>query len=141
MENRKQDDIGEILDTLIDARTSEDIELSFLIEQVSEKVTRRQALILRLLLMGITSQVAISKYLGFSASTINMDLKKIKEIFARALKGEGRDYSKYIVKEPKNTIKDSENNSVLNIEGDNSNGTKPEDSEGDRTQEEDSKTD
>jgi biotin operon repressor len=93
MENK---DIGKILDSLLDNSTKDNLELSLLLDVLSNYLTRRQAIILRLMLMGYKSQVAISKLLGFSAPTINLDIQEIRKHLVKIKKTEGKDYSRYL---------------------------------------------
>jgi DNA-binding CsgD family transcriptional regulator len=112
MENK---DIGEILDSLIDNTTSNNIETYFIVESMSGKLTRRQTIILRLILTGEKSQVKIAKILGFSAPTINLDIRKIKEILIKVLSYDGKDYSRHLIKKIKS--KKLKAPSVFNIGG------------------------
>jgi biotin operon repressor len=58
------------------------------LEVLAEKITRRQAIILRLIMMGVTSQVDIAKMLGYSFVTISVDIKKLRKIVQKVLKDE-----------------------------------------------------
>jgi len=96
-ENREHISVGEILDTLIDESTIRDLDFKFFLEALSAKITRRQAIILRLMLMGITSQVEIAKMLGFSFVTISVDIKKLRDIVRKVLSEEGIECPKSII--------------------------------------------
>ncbi len=86
-------DIGKVLDSLLDESTQQDIELKFLVEAIADKLSRRQAIILRLIIMDRKmKQTEISKLLGYSTPTINLELQKIKEIVKKLLKEEGLNY-------------------------------------------------
>jgi DNA-binding CsgD family transcriptional regulator len=87
--NYENREVGEILDNLIDESTSNEIELMLLIDILATRLTRRQALIVRLILLGVKSQVEISKILGFSTPTINLDMQKIKSHFVKIYKEQG----------------------------------------------------
>ena len=79
-------DLNTILDSLSsDEKVRASINLEFIIEELSKHLTRRQTIILRLLLLENISQVEISKMLGFSASTICLELKKIRRISKKIL--------------------------------------------------------
>jgi len=93
MENK---DVDKILDKLLDNSTKDNLDLRILLDVLSSYLSRRQAIILRLILMGTTSQVAISKILGFSAPTINLDMQEIRKHLIRIKKTEGKDYTKYL---------------------------------------------
>jgi len=56
------------------------LDLEFLVDELSKKLTPRQAIILRLRILDMKSQVDISKTLGFSAPTISLEMRKIKNI-------------------------------------------------------------
>lgn len=79
MQRNNEPSIGEILDSLIDESTTDDIEFQFFLDALAPKITRRQAIILRLMIMGETSQVAIAKMLGYSFVTISVDIKKLRQ--------------------------------------------------------------
>jgi len=93
MENK---DVGKILDSLLDSSTKDNIEFSLLLDVLSNYLSRRQAIILRLMLIGTTSQSAIAKILGYSKPTICLEVKKIRKMMVKIKKTEGKDYSKYI---------------------------------------------
>lgn len=71
--------------------TYSQIELEFLIEELSKKLTSRQAVILRLKLLDNISQVEISKILGFSTPTISLEMKKIRTIIKKIIYGKSND--------------------------------------------------
>jgi len=81
----REPSIGEILDSLLDESTMNDLEFKFFLDSLATKITRRQAIILRLMIMGITSQVEIAKLLGFSFVTISWDIKRIRKIIKKIL--------------------------------------------------------
>jgi|GEM_PF-5424773 len=58
----------------------EKMDLEFMVDEISKKLTRRQAIILRLLLIEEVTQTEVGKMLGFSAPTICLEMKKIREI-------------------------------------------------------------
>jgi len=86
--------VGEIIDSLLDETSTKDVEFRFFLEALSSKITRRQAIILRLIMLGVTSQVDIAKLLGFSFVTISWDIKRIRKIITKLL-AEGGVYIKY----------------------------------------------
>ena len=88
--------IGEILDSLLDETTVHDLEFKFFLDALAPKVSRRQAVILRLMLMGVTSQVEISKLLGYSFVTISVDIKKLRRVIKKILEKEEAIPSKII---------------------------------------------
>lgn len=96
-EEREHISVGEILDTLLDESTTRDLDFKFFLEALSAKVTRRQAIILRLMLMGVRSQVEIAKMLGYSFVTISVDIKKLREIVKKLLSDEGIECPKSII--------------------------------------------
>jgi len=75
--------VGEILDALLDETTLNDLEFRFFLDALAPLISRRQAIILRLMVMGITSQVEISKLLGYSFVTISVDVKKLRKIIKK----------------------------------------------------------
>ena len=62
-----------------------EIDKEFILEELSKKLTRRQAIILRLLFIDKTKQCEISKILGFSTSTISLEVRTIKKIIRDVL--------------------------------------------------------
>lgn len=85
MYNEYPPSIGEILDSLLDESTMNDLEFKFFLDALATKISRRQAIIVRLMIMGITSQVEISKLLGYSFVTISLDIKKMRKIIRKIL--------------------------------------------------------
>jgi len=85
MHNDGSVSIGEILDQLLDESTMHDLEFKFFLDALATKITRRQAIILRLMIMGVTSQVEIAKLLGYSFVTISVDIKKLRVIVRKML--------------------------------------------------------
>ena len=83
--NNETPSIGEVLDSLIDESTMDDLEFKFFLDALATKITRRQAIILRLMIMGITSQVEIAKMLGYSFVTISVDIKKLRMTIRKML--------------------------------------------------------
>lgn len=67
------------------------MELEFLIEELSKKLTSRQAMILRLKLLDNVSQVEISHILGFSTPTISLEMQKIRAIIKKIIYGKIND--------------------------------------------------
>lgn len=106
--NHSDKEIDAILHSLEDNSTLVELELLMMLEMLAEKLTRRQAIILRIMLMcpGVT-QTTISKMLGYSASTINLDIVKIRQTLTALYREEGRDISKLLNINDVNNIKDT----------------------------------
>jgi len=123
MSNREEQDIGKILDSLVDSSTKDQIELLLLVEKLSEKLDRRQALIVRLLLLD-NSQADIAKILGYSAPTISISIKKIRKALCDTIQEEWGVLPNKLYKKLKIKSKKETNTTVFNLEGDKSNGVK-----------------
>lgn len=89
MQENREPSVGEILDSLVDETTINNLEFKFFLESLSSEITRRQAIILRLMLMGITHQIEIAKMLGYSFVTISVDVRKLRKIIRKILEKEG----------------------------------------------------
>lgn len=64
----------------------ENLDVEFLFEEISQTLTRRQTVIIRLLLLEKHSQARIGEMLGFSPSTVSLELKKIRTKIVKALR-------------------------------------------------------
>lgn len=132
--NKENQDIGEILDSLIDNSSAEELDLHFLVEALAMKLTRRQALIVRLMLLGERSRKTMAQYLGCSAPMVSIEIYKIKKVVVKLLQeSEGRDYSRFLIKlvfRKKDIIKEAVTNPIFNIEGDKPNELKGPESTG-----------
>ena len=94
-ENKRE--IQKIIKALTVMTLRQDLNLSFLLDALSSKLTRRQAIILRLILLDYKiTQVEIAKLLGYSTPTINMEMYKIRLEVAKIKKWEGKNYFKYL---------------------------------------------
>ena len=80
-------EIANILKQLEDDTTREEIELRLIVEEIGNRLNRRQSSILYLILIG-SSQTEISKLLGYSISTICLEIKKIRKIVTKLYKEE-----------------------------------------------------
>lgn len=97
--NHSDKEVQAILSSLQDNSTVEDLEMIMMLDSLAEVLTRRQAIILRILLMcPSASQTTIAKMLGYSASTVNLDILKIREGLSVLYLREGRDLSKLLKK-------------------------------------------
>jgi DNA-directed RNA polymerase specialized sigma24 family protein len=65
--------------------TCSQVEIEFLIEELSKKLTSRQAMILRLKILDNISQIEISKILGFSEPTISIEMRKIRSVIKKLI--------------------------------------------------------
>ncbi len=63
--------------------THSQLDVEFLVDELSSKLTLRQSIILRLKIFDGKSQVEISRLLGFSTPTISLEMKKIKTIIKK----------------------------------------------------------
>ena len=61
------------------------IDLEFLVDELSKKLTRRQAIILRLMLIDDATQIEIAKLLGYSPPTICLEIKKVRNTIKNIL--------------------------------------------------------
>lgn len=103
MDNREKRELKKIIDSLSVDVTRNNLNLHFLLEALAPKLTRRQAIILRLILLDNNiTQSEIAKMLGYSAPTVSIEMGKIRKIVVKIKKLEGKNYSKYIKKRIKN---------------------------------------